>query len=295
MPPETLRALLEEGRRALMGQGIETAALDARLLLQAACGVSHETIVAEADSAITSAQAESYRDMIARRAAHMPVSRIVGTREFYGRRFVVTPAVLDPRPDTETLIEAVVELLREERPFRFIDLGTGSGAIAVMLLCELPQARGVATDISADALAVARANAERHGVADRLSLAQSSWFQGLSGQFDLIVSNPPYIALGDIDRLEPEVRVHDPRLALDGGPDGLEAYRRIAAGAAPLLAPGGQVAVEIGAGQEGEVAVIFEVCGFRHAVSRRDIAGRPRCMVFHREGEVLQIAQRKVG
>jgi release factor glutamine methyltransferase len=278
-----------------MGQGIETAALDARLLLQAACGVSHETIVAEADSAITSAQAESYRDMIARRAAHMPVSRIVGTREFYGRRFVVTPAVLDPRPDTETLIEAVVELLREERPFRFIDLGTGSGAIAVMLLCELPQARGVATDISADALAVARANAERHGVADRLSLAQSSWFQGLSGQFDLIVSNPPYIALGDIDRLEPEVRVHDPRLALDGGPDGLEAYRRIAAGAAPLLAPGGQVAVEIGAGQEGEVAVIFEVCGFRHAVSRRDIAGRPRCMVFHREGEVLQIAQRKVG
>jgi release factor glutamine methyltransferase len=292
MPPETLRALLEEGRRALAGQGIATAALDARLLLQKACGVAHETVIAERELPVAPEQAAAYRAMVAQRACRMPVSRILGTREFYGREFVVTPAVLDPRPDTETLVEAAVELSRDHGPFRFADLGAGSGAIAVTLLCELPQAQGTATDISAAALDVARANAARHGVRTRLRFEQSNWLDRVSGRFDLIVSNPPYVAFAEIDALEPEVRQHDPRLALDGGPDGLEAYRRIAASAGPHLAAAGAVAVEIDAGQEAAVVEIFADCGFAHAESRRDLAGRPRCLLFRSAGWPLRMAQR---
>jgi release factor glutamine methyltransferase len=280
MPPETLRALLEEGRAILARQGIETAALDARLLLQAACGVSHEAIVAEPDIVATAAQASSYRTTIARRAGHEPVSRILGTREFFGRPFLVAPSVLDPRPETETVVDAVLERFRGRGPFRFLDLGTGSGIIAVTLICEYPKARGVATDVSKAALSLARENAARHGVADRLELVHANWFADIEGRFDLIASNPPYIRLGEIEGLAPEVRDHDPRVALDGGLDGLEAYRRIAAGARERLTPGGVVTVEIGAGQEPEVSAFFADQGFVREAVRNDLAGRPRCLTF---------------
>lgn len=280
MPPETVRTLLAEGRRILAGQGIDTAALDARLLLQIACGLSHEEIVAAPDTDAGAEQAVTYRAMLARRAGRQPLSRISGTREFYGRPFLLAPSVLDPRPDTETVIDAVVERFRGRGPFRGLDLGTGSGIIAITLLCELPEAEMIATDVSPAALSVARANARQRGVIGRLSFVDTSWFVGIEGRFELIVSNPPYIPLAEIDRLEPEVREHDPRLALDGGLDGLEAYRRIAAGAEARLAPGGRVIVEIGAGQEDEVAAIFAIAGFHLYAVRADLAGRLRCLTF---------------
>jgi release factor glutamine methyltransferase len=278
MPPETVGTLLAEGRGLLEGQGIDTAALDARLLLQMACGVTHEAIVAEPRSRIGTEQATAYRLMIARRAAREPLSRIFGTREFYGRPFLLAPSVLDPRPDTETLIDAVIERFADRGPFRFLDLGTGSGNIALTILGELPNATAVATDLSPSALSVARANAARHGVLGRVGFLNANWFDAVEGLFDLLVSNPPYIPLSDIDRLEPEVRDHDPRSALDGGPDGLEAYRRITVGAKSRLAPGGCVMVEIGAGQEGDVGAIFAAAGFRLDAARNDLAGLPRCL-----------------
>jgi release factor glutamine methyltransferase len=217
---------------------------------------------------------------IARREAREPVSRILGEREFHGRPFRVTPDTLDPRPDTETLVQMALALM--PKTARFLELGAGTGAVAVTLLAERPECFGVATDISAAALAVARGNAERHGVADRLRLLEGSWFEPVSGVFDIIVSNPPYIPAGDIAGLSPDVRSFDPRLALDGGADGLDAYRAIAAGAADRLVPGGHVAVEIGAGQAAEVAAIFLLAGFLPAGQHLDLGGHVRCLAFQR-------------
>ena len=225
---ETRRGLLKQAGERLAAGGIETAALDARLLFQAASGLRHEDIVAEPDLAVPPEVAARFSVFIERRCKFEPVSRILGTREFYGRSFRVTPDVLDPRADTETLIGAALGLVKGKGSLRILDLGTGSGAIAVTLLAELPEATAVASDLSAAALAVAKGNAEALGVAGRASFVQANWFEGIGGRFDLIVSNPPYIPLGDIAGLAPDVREFDPPRALDGGPDGLEAYRRLA-------------------------------------------------------------------
>lgn len=276
MPPETAGGLLAEGRRRLAASGVAAPALDARLLLQHAAGLSHEDIVAEPRR--ETAAGDEFRTLIARRQAHEPVSRILGEREFHGRLFHVTPAVLDPRPDTETLVEAVVA--RMGAGARVLDLGTGSGAIIVTILAERTDATGVATDLSAAALQVANANALRHGAGQRLRLVHCSWFEGVEGLFDVIVSNPPYIPLGDIAGLTPDVRDFDPWMALDGGPDGLMAYRRIAAGARPHLAEGGSVMVEIGAGQQRDVEAIFQAAGFALTAEAKDLAGHVRCLAF---------------
>lgn len=275
-----VRALIDAARRKLAGAGIESAALDARLLLQAAAGLRHADIAADPDRQIATETAEAFHRYVARRAAHEPVSRILGEREFYGRIFQVTPAVLDPRPDTETLIG---EALKHVKPgARILDLGTGSGAIIVTLLAECTTATGVATDLSGAALEVARKNAERLGVGDRLQAVHCSWFDSVAGCFDIIVSNPPYIALPEIAGLAPDVRDFDPLRALDGGPDGLAAYRRIASGAGAHLAPGGRIIVEIGAGQEGAVAALFKVSGFNLSAIKSDLGGHVRCLVFAR-------------
>ena len=234
---ETRRALLKQAGERLAAGGIETAALDARLLFQAASGLRHEDIVAEPDLIVPPDVAARFSMFIERRCKFEPVSRILGTREFYGRSFRVTPDVLDPRADTETLIGAALGLVKGKGPLRILDLGTGSGAIAVTLLAELPGATAVASDLSAAALAVAKGNAEALGVAGRASFVQANWFEGIGGKFDLIVSNPPYIPLGDIAGLAPDVREFDPPRALDGGPDGLEAYRRIAVGRGVIWPP----------------------------------------------------------
>ena len=280
--PDTLRELLRDAGKQLAALGIETAALDARLLLQAASGLRHEDIVAEPDMVLAASKVARFKMFVGRRGAFEPVSRILGQREFFGRRFRVTPDVLDPRADTETLIEAVLGVAKGKWPLRILDLGTGSGAIVVTLLAELPDATAVATDLSAAALDVAKDNALALGVAGRASFVQANWFSGVEGRYDFIVSNPPYIPLGQIAGLAPDVRGFDPAWALDGGPDGLEAYRRIAGRAENHLTPGGQVFLEIGAGQENRVNEVFLAQGFVPESRHFDLGGHVRCLVFRR-------------
>jgi release factor glutamine methyltransferase len=280
--PETVAGLMRRAAKQLSLRGIETAALDARLLLQAAAGMTHADIVAGPDLNLPADVTARFLLLVERRCAFEPVSRILGTREFYGRSFRVTPDVLDPRADTETLIGATLALAKGKGPLRILDLGTGSGAIVVTLLAELPEALAVATDLSAAALQIAKGNAEALGVANRARLVRANWFDGVDGQFDLIVSNPPYIPLGDIAGLAVDVRDFDPQKALDGGPDGLEAYRRIAHGAGGHLAPKGHVILEIGTGQENAVNDLFREQGFDRESRHFDLAGHVRCLSFRR-------------
>ncbi len=277
---ESVRNLLTEAKRALDRHGNPTPSLDARLLLQEAAGVSREMLIADPDLEIAAAAARRFRDHLARRLADEPVSRILGYREFYGRRFKITTDTLDPRPDTETLIEAALAFMPLGEARRIIDLGTGTGAIAVTLLAERPQATAVLTDISPAALAVARENAGLHGVEVRATFSQGSWFSGVSGRFDLILSNPPYIPEAILPTLGPEVRNFDPKTALNGGPDGLNPYREMAAEALRFLAPGGRVIVEIGEGQASEIEGIFSAAGFQPERRWADLAGHVRCLGF---------------
>ncbi|MCV6593168.1 MAG: peptide chain release factor N(5)-glutamine methyltransferase [Silicimonas sp.] len=206
------------------------------------------------------------------RAERRPLSHITGRRAFWTHEFLVTPDVLDPRPETETLIECALK-----HPFeRFLDLGTGSGAIAVSLLAERPGARGVASDVSEQAVLVAGENALRAGVIDRLILPLSDWYADLGGRYDLIVSNPPYIALAEMADLTPEVREHEPRGALTDEGDGLSAYRAIARGAPDHLTPGGRLIVEIGPRQAEDVTAIFAAAGLVDIACHRDLDGRDR-------------------
>jgi release factor glutamine methyltransferase len=279
---ETLRELLKRASEHLATRRTETAALDARLLLQAASGLRHEEIVAEPDLVLPTDTAVRFWSLIERRRTFEPVSRILGNREFYGRSFRVTPDVLDPRADTETLIGAALALAKGKGPLRVLDLGTGSGAIVVTLLAELQGITAVASDLSAAALQVAKGNAKALGVAERVSFVQANWFDRVDGRFDLIVSNPPYIALGDIAGLAVDVREFDPPKALDGGPDGLEAYRRIAGGAGSHLSPKGHIILEIGEGQENAVNNLFTGQGFVRESRHFDLAGHIRCLAFNR-------------
>jgi len=278
MPPRTVGEVLREARARLAAAGCDQPALDARLLLEAAAGLSHSDIAAEPLRLVNDGAQAQFASLVARREAHEPVSRILGFREFYGRRFRVSPAVLDPRPDTETLIG---EALKAMKPgCRILDLGTGSGCIIVTLLAECVTCMGVATDLSASALAVARDNAEALGVSGRLNLVQGNWLAPVEGRFELIVANPPYIPAGDIAQLAPDVRDFDPRGALDGGADGLDAYRRIAAEAGDHLAPGGRVMVEIGAGQAEAIMAVFRDHGLVLQEVARDLGGHVRCLGF---------------
>lgn len=278
MPPEAAHALLAAATLRLQAAGCETPGLDARLLLQAATGLSREDLILEPDHVIEPGCQARFEAFLRRREAREPVSRILGEREFYGRAFRVTPDVLDPRPDTETLVDAALALMPDRA--RILDLGTGTGAIVVTLLAERPDATGAAVDVSEAALAVARENAARLGVADRLTLEQGSWFSPVSGHFDIIASNPPYIPSHEIAGLSPDVRNFDPSLALLGGEDGLDPYRLIAAGAAAHLKPGGHVLVEIGAGQAPAVEQIFAGQGFGLGAAHADLGGHVRCLDF---------------
>lgn len=280
MPPEALQPLLEQAALRLAEAGCDTPQLDARLLLQSATGLTRADMILEPSRLVEAQAVECFRNWVARRAAREPVSRILGEREFYGRSFRVTPDVLDPRPDTETLISAALAVMPEKA--RILDLGTGSGAIAVTLLAERPDAAGLATDVSPAALAVAEANAERNGVLARLALVVGSWFSPVTGLFDIIVSNPPYIPDADIAGLSPDVRNFDPRQALVGGADGLDPYRAIASGAAAHLAAKGRVLVEIGAGQANDIEAIFVAAGFAAGDRHRDLAGHERVLTFTR-------------
>jgi release factor glutamine methyltransferase len=283
--PGTLAQAFAATASRLRQAGIETPELDARVLLCHAAGLTHETYIARAREALPADAAPRLQHAIARRLAREPAARITGTREFYGRSFILGKDTLDPRPDTETLIEAALDIVRErcwqEKPLKLLDLGTGTGCILVTLLAELPGAVGLGTDLSPGALAIAAANARAHGVGPRASFAAADWLDAVSGKFDLILSNPPYLAASEIGGLAKEVAFHDPHLALDGGRDGLEAYRRIAMRARDILTKDGRLLVEIGPGQGDDVAAIFARAGLtpKRGEGRRDLAGRPRVVV----------------
>jgi release factor glutamine methyltransferase len=269
--------------------GIATPELDARALLCHAAALSHEAYIARARDRLAPAALACLDRSIARRLEREPVSRIIGRREFYGRLFAVAPQALDPRPDTETLIDAALALVQRngwrDRNLRLLDLGTGSGCILITLLAELPNAVGIGTDRSQAALGLAAANAMRLGVGSRAAFVVADWLDGIGDEFDLVVSNPPYLARGEIAGLAPEVAAYDPRLALDGGPDGLDAYARIAAGAPAVLAEGGRLLVEIGASQGLQVSAIFRAAGLeldRDQAIAPDLAGRPRVVMAGR-------------
>lgn len=251
---------MEASRRALAAQfkarGIETPELDARLLIGAALDLDHTALAAQAARLITSQESKAIARFAQRRMAHEPVARILGRKEFWGLDFRLSAATLVPRPDTETVIEAALEFFQNFRAsaVRIADIGTGSGAILLALLSEFPEATGVGTDISAEALATAELNARRFDLAGRASFVQCDYAAALSGPFDLIVSNPPYIPSSHIATLDHDVRDHDPILALDGGTDGLDAYRAIIPQAAALLGPGGVLIVETGHDQSTPVS-----------------------------------------
>jgi len=280
MSAETLASLLVWSRTRLTEHGVDNPVLDSRLLLQHATSLSHESLIARPDRPVDETEEAQFRVFVDRRSRREPVSRILGYREFYGRDFRLGPATLDPRPDTETLIETALPLLLDYPAPSILDLGTGTGAIAITLLAELPKAHATATDISSEALAVAATNAQSHGVQERLTLVEARWYAGLSNCFDLIISNPPYLDRDHIGTLEPEVAKYDPIAALDGGPDGLSAYREIARGAKAHLLASGHVIVEIGEGQGNPVAEIFAGQGLYLQDWHRDLGGHVRVLVF---------------
>jgi len=263
--------------------GIEDADADARILLAHALHLDRAQLLAQSDRLLEAREIDTVLPLAARRLKREPVARILGRKEFWSLPLGLTPDVLVPRPETETIVEAALDRvlrggLRLER-LRVLDIGTGSGALLLALLKEMPNATGTGTDIDAGALACARANAERHNLAGRCSFVAGDMAAGLAGPFDLIVSNPPYVARGEIARLEPEVRDYDPKLALDGGEDGLDAYRAIAAAAPRLLAPDGRLIVELGAGQELSVRALFTNTGLAIVTVRNDLSGIPRALV----------------
>lgn len=236
----------------------------------------------ELSSLIDAEVAARLEDAAARRLAGEPLWRVIGEREFWGLPFRLSPDTLEPRPDSETLIEAALETLgpRRHDPLAILDLGTGTGCLLIAMLHECPAARGVGIDLSTGACETARANASANGLAERAEIRQGAWTHGLEGRFDLILSNPPYIPSGEIAGLSREVRDHDPLLALDGGPDGLGPYRIFAQTLPDHLAPGGTVVLEIGAGQEDDVIAIMREGGFVWQGTRRDLGGHPRALIF---------------
>ena len=280
---KTRAEALRELRRTLAEAGFETAALDARLLLIEALGISATDLITGPDVLLTLGQAETLSAFVQRRLNHEPVARIVGTREFWGLPFRLSPETLVPRPDTETLVETALGMLpHRQAPLSIVDFGTGSGCILVALLHELPNATGLGVDLSFGALLTARANANDNRVSNRCHFALSSWADAVSGPFDLIVSNPPYIASGVIPSLDEEVREHDPKLALDGGPDGLEPYRILLGEAGRLLAPGGLLVVEIGYDQAEALSSLAGACGLEILKIAPDLSGNPRCVATKR-------------
>lgn len=275
-------ALLRDTAVALTAAGIDNVRFEARLLLSHATGLTIEQLIARGPDAAPAAAAATLRELTARRVRREPMAYILGEREFWGLPFKVSPAVLVPRPDSETVIETVLDLLPDRsRKLRILDLGLGSGCLLLTLLREYPQATGVGIDASEAALAVAQANAEALGVAPRARLAtgdwrQAGWTDRLEGPFDLLVSNPPYIESVAVEGLMPEVARHEPRLALDGGADGLAAYRIIAVALPALVVPGGWAIVEVGEGQAPEIASLFAAEGLVPRPSRKDLGGIER-------------------
>jgi release factor glutamine methyltransferase len=276
----TLREVQRQAEALLREAGVDTPDLDARLLMQHALGMTREALMIQARARLTAPMVDRVMAAVARRAAREPVSRILGRREFWSLDFRLDPSTLDPRPDTETVVEAALASCPgRDAPIRILDLGTGTGCILLALLTERPQATGVGIDVQADAVATARANAERLRLSTRAEFRQGDWGSGIGERFDLVVSNPPYIPDGEISALAPEVREHDPIRALAGGQDGLDAYRALARQVPGLLRPGGAVALELGQGQAEAVGRMMRAAGLEDVATKADLNGIERCLV----------------
>jgi release factor glutamine methyltransferase len=284
--PATLSALHRHSRQRLEEGGVNDAAFDARLIVEHFTGTNRTDAISDPEREIGAVTVAAVEAALRRRIAHEPVHRILGRREFYGLDLKLSPATLEPRPDTETLVDLCLPFLRERtavrRNCRILDLGTGTGAVALALLSQIPGTTALGTDISAEALEMALSNADISGLKSRFEGVVSDWFEAVDGRFILIVSNPPYIRTRDIEALASEVRDHDPMKALDGGMDGLDAYRSIAAGAGGCLEQDGRVAVETGFDQRQDVIGIFEAEGFVLKGSAKDLGGNERALMFAR-------------
>ncbi len=280
----TLSAVVADARSRLAAAGLPDATIEARILIGGVLGLTATDVFVRGDREIGGPELEKIAEAIGRRLKREPVHRILGEREFHGMVLKLSPETLEPRPDTEILVDAILPYVRQfvasRGEVRILDLGTGTGAILLALLKECPQATGVGTDLSEAALQTARENAARLGLAGRFETIRSNWLEEVTGRFDIVVSNPPYIRTGVIAALEPEVREFDPLRALDGGPDGLDCYRAIAAGAGQVVAPSGMVGVEIGYDQRDSVTTIFQAVGFILHQALRDFGDKDRVLLF---------------
>jgi len=280
----TLAEAVAEARRLFSDAGLPDAAIEARLLLGGLLKLSATEVFVGGHRVLTEEEQRLMQDAVRRRLKREPVHRILGSREFHGMDLMISRETLEPRPDTEILVDAMaphaVRVAAEKGSARILDLGTGTGAIALALLKEVEASTAVGSDISDDALATASRNAERVGLTKRFQAVRSCWFDDISGRFDIIVSNPPYIRSDVIPALEPEVRDFDPLAALDGGPDGLSPYRDIAAKAADFLEADGLLGVEIGFDQKSAVTAICQTAGFSLQQAERDYGGHDRVLIF---------------
>jgi release factor glutamine methyltransferase len=283
---QTLAAILAEARLRLQAEGFAEAAFDTRVLVGGLLGLSATEMLTGGDRLLSTDEVTRIQDAVERRRAHEPVHRILGRRAFHGLDLTLSPETLEPRPDTEVLVEMLIPRIARMtdggRSIRLLDMGTGTGAIGLALTHACAGVDAVLSDISQDALSTAARNAHLNGVADRVSTVESDWFEAIKDRFDIIVSNPPYIVSDVIATLAPDVRQFDPPAALDGGRDGLDAYRAIAAGADQHLAQNGLVAVEIGYDQKQTVEAIFAQAGFDLIEARLDLGGNDRAMLFQR-------------
>jgi release factor glutamine methyltransferase len=279
----TLVSLWSEVRQRLESAGVDTPVLDARLLLEAGANVARLDIVTDPRRRVSEVEVKRVLALSARREAREPLSHILGRKAFWSLDLAVTRDVLTPRPETELLVEVALAALPLEAPARVLDFGVGSGAVVLAILSERSLASGVGVDISPAALEVARENAEHLGLAERARFVESDWAENVDGRFDVVVSNPPYVASSDIAALAPEVAQYEPHLALDGGADGLEAYRALFAATPRLLKSGGLFAFEVGKGQADSVKTMAAEAGFEDVGAARDLASVER-VVFGRAG-----------
>jgi release factor glutamine methyltransferase len=279
--PDSIASCLADGARRLSEAGVPDARREARLILAHSLGIEPVAILGYPERPVD--DAGPYQDLIARRAAREPLSHLTGRREFWSLEFEVTPATLDPRADSETLVEAALAAIPDRQTaINILDFGVGTGCLLLALLSERPSATGVGVDIDEDALAVARRNATRLGFSARATFVRGDWGESLAGPFDLIIANPPYIPAGDIASLQPEVAQYEPRRALDGGPDGLAAYRRLGPEIVALLKPGGLAVLEFGVGQGVDVAQLMSAESLMVQGFSADLAGHDRCLTLRK-------------
>jgi len=288
VPALTPGTTVAAARRALAASfraaDLDSPELDARILIQHALGIDHTALAAAGNRALDQNETRAIDVLAGRRLAREPVARILGRKEFWGLMLRISDATLVPRPETETVVEAALSAIDQggsrTRPLRIADLGTGSGALLLALLSELPNALGIGTDLSLSALITARDNAAELELLSRARFVRCDFGAALAGGLDLVVSNPPYIASADIATLAPEVR-RDPRSALDGGADGLACYRSIAADARRLIGPAGHLVLELGISQEADVAAVLQRAGLSPAAAKPDLSGIPRAVTAH--------------